>query len=70
MVFSSFFLKKIILIETQYKTYDQKLLAIIVIFQTQDYYLEACKYKVFIFTDYNSLYQFINTKSLSFKEVC
>lgn len=57
-------------IETQYKTYDQELLAIIKIFKTWRYYLEGCKYKVFVFTDHNNLRQFIDIKSLSSHQVC
>lgn len=51
---------------TRYKTYDQELLVIIEAFKIQRYYLKGYKYKVLVFTDYNNIYQFMKTKSLSF----
>ena len=52
-----FFLsQKIIPIKTCYKIHNKGLLAIIKAFKTWRHYLEGCKYKVFIFTDYNHLY--------------
>lgn len=39
----------------QYKTYDQKLLAIIKAFKTWRHSLKGYKYEVFVFTDYNNL---------------
>ena len=65
----AYFLRKMILAEIKYKTYDGKLLAIIKIFKTWRHYLEGCKYKVLILIDYNNLYQFINIKSPSFCQV-
>ncbi len=56
--------------ETQYKTHKQELLAIIEAFKTWLYYLEGCKYKVFVFTDHNNLYQFMDIKNLSSLQVC
>ena len=58
-----------ILAKTWYKTYDNELLAIVKLFKIWQYYLEGCKHKVFDFTDYNNLQQFIDTKSLSFCQV-
>ena len=65
-----FFSRKMIPVKTQYKTYNLELLAIIETFKTWYYYLEKCKYEVFVFIDYNNLCQFINTKNLSFFQVC
>ena len=56
-------------VETRYKTYDVKLLAIIEAFKTWRHYLEGCKHKVLILTDYNNLRRFMDTKSLSFHQV-
>ena len=64
-----FFLRKMILAETWYKTHDGKLLAIIKAFKTWRHYLESCKHKVLVFTDYNNLCCFIDTKSLSSRQV-
>ena len=35
----------------------------------QRYYLEGCKHKVLMLTDHNNLYQFIETKNLSSRQV-
>ena len=51
--------------KTYYKIYDNELLAIVEAFNKWKYYLKSCKHKIFVLTDYNNLYQFINTKSLS-----
>ena len=61
----AFFAQKIIPAETWYKIYNQELLAIIKAFKTWCHYLEDYKYKVFIFTDYNNLCQFMDIKNLS-----
>ena len=60
-----FFLSKIIPAETQYKTYDSELLAIVEAFKTWRYYLEGCKHEVLVLTDYNNSCRFMDTKSLS-----
>ena len=54
-----------ILAKTRYKMHDSKLLAIVETFKTWKHYLESCKYKVLVLTDYNNFYKFIDTKSLS-----
>ena len=66
----AFFLKKIILAKTWYKTYNSKLLTIVKAFKTWRHYLEGCKYKVLVFTDYNNFYRFMDMKSLSSRPVC
>ena len=58
-----------ILIETQYKTHNGKLLAIVEVFKTWRYYLESCKHEILVFIDHNNLCCFMDTKSLSSKQV-
>ena len=65
----AFFSRKMIPEETQYKTHNGKLLAIIKAFKTWHHYLEGCKHKVLIFTDNNNLCYFMDTKSLSSRQV-
>ena len=55
--------------ETQYKTHNDELLAIIKAFKTWQYYLKSCKHKILIFTNHNSLYQLIDMKSLTSHQV-
>ena len=66
----AFFSWKKIPAETWYKTYNQELLAIVKVFKTWRHYLEGCKYKVLVFTNYNNLYWFMSTKNLSSRQVC
>ena len=58
-----------ILAKTWYETYNNKFLAIAEAFKTWRHYLEGCKHKVFILTDLNNLYRFMDTKSLSSRQV-
>lgn len=51
--------------ETDYKTHDQELLAIVKVFKTWHHYVKGCKYKVVVFIDHNNLCQFMDTKKLS-----
>ena len=55
--------------ETRYKTHDGELLAIIEAFKTWKHYLEGSQHKVLVLTDYNNLRQFMNTKSLSSRQI-
>ena len=55
--------------ETQYKIYDGEFLAIVELFKIWQYYLEDCKHKVLVFTNYNNFCHFIDIKSLSFKQI-
>ena len=64
-----FYSQKIIPVETQYKTHDGKLFAIVEAFKTWRHYLEDCKHKVFLLTNHNNLHQFMDTKSLSSRQV-
>ena len=54
-----------ILAETQYKTYNSKLLAIVEAFKTWLHYLKGCKHEVLMLTNYNNLHHFMDTKSFS-----
>ena len=65
----AFFSRKIIPAETRYETHDGKLLAIVEAFKTWSYYLKGCKHKVLVLTDHNNLQRFIDTKSLSSRQV-
>ena len=65
----AFFSKKMIPVETWYKTHNWELLAIFKVFKTWCHYLQGCKFKVYVHTNYNYLYWFINIKSLSSKQV-
>ena len=65
----AFFSRKIILTETWYETHDSKLLAIIEAFKTWRHYLEGCKHEVLVFTNHNNLCRFMDTKSLSSRQV-
>lgn len=58
-----YFLSKIILVKTCYKTHNIELLTIIETFKTWWYYLKVYRYKILIFTDYNNLKQFIDKKT-------
>ena len=66
----AFFSKKMIPAETRYETHDGKLLAIFEAFKTWRNYLEGCKHEVFDLTDYYNLSRLMDTKSLSFHQVC
>ena len=65
----AFYLQKMILAKTWYKTHDGELLTIVGAFKTWRHYLEGCKHKVFVFTNHNYLYCFMDIKSLSFCRV-
>ena len=55
--------------ETRYETYNGELLAIIEDFKTWYHYLKGCEHEVLVLTNHNNLCQFMDTKSLSFKQV-
>ena len=58
-----------ILAKTWYKTYNGELLAIVEAFKTWKHYLEGCKHEVLVLTNHNNLCWFMNTKSLSSRQV-
>ena len=55
--------------ETRYETHDGELLAIVKAFKTWRHYLEGCKHEVLVLTDHNNLRRFMDTKSLSSRQV-
>ena len=65
----AFFSRKMIPAETTYENYNGELLAIIEAFKTWKHYLEGSQHEVIILTDHNNLRRFMETKSLSSKQV-
>ena len=63
------FSRKMIPAETRYETHDGELLAIVEAFKTWRHYLEGCKHEVLVLTDHNNLRRFMDTKSLSSRQV-
>ena len=59
-----------VLAKTWYKTYNVELFAIVEAFKTWRHYLESCKHKVLVLTNHNNLHRYIDTNSLSFRQVC
>ena len=55
--------------EMKYKTHNGELLAIVEAFKTWKYYLKGCKHEVFILTNHNNFCWFMDTKSLSSRQV-
>lgn len=51
-------------------TSRNSILTIIETFKTWRYYLKDSKYKILVFTYYNNLRRFIDTKNLSSRQVC
>ena len=56
--------------ETRYETYDGELLAIVEAFKTWRHYLKRSQHEVLVLTDHNNLRWFMETKSLSSRQVC
>ncbi len=65
----AFFSRKMIPAETWYETHNNELLAIVKAFKTWRYYLENCKHEVLVLTDHKNIQHFIDTKSLSSRQV-
>ncbi len=65
----AFFSRKMIPAEIRYETHDGKLLAIVEAFKTWRHYLEGCKHEILVLTDHNNLQRFMDTKSLSSRQV-
>ena len=65
----AYFSRKMIPVETRYKTHNAELLAIVEAFKTWRHYLEGCKHEVLVLTDHNNLRRFMDTKSLSSHQV-
>ena len=51
----AFISRKMIPVETRYKTHDGELLAIVEAFKTWKHYLEDSRHEVFVLTNYNNL---------------
>ena len=51
----AFFSRKMILTDTQYETYDAKLMAIFKAFKTWKHNLKGCKHEILVFTNHNNL---------------
>ena len=56
-------------VETQYKTHNKEMLAIVKVFKTWKHYPKGCKHEVFMLIDHNNLRRFMDMKNLSFKQV-
>ena len=65
----AFFSCKMIPAKTRYETYDGKLLAIFEAFKTWKHYLKGSQHEVLVFTDFNNSRRFMDTKSLSSRQV-
>ena len=65
----AFFLRKMISAETRYETHDGELLAIVEAFKTWRHYLKRSQHEVLILTNHNNLRRFMETKSLSSRQV-
>ena len=57
-------------VETRYEMHNGELLAIVEVFKTWKQYLKDSQHKVLILTDYNNLCRFMDTKSVSSRQVC
>ena len=65
----AFFLRKMIPAEIRYETHNGKLLAIVKAFKTWRHYLEVSQHERLILTEHNNFRQFMETKSLSSRQV-
>ena len=65
----AFYIWKMISAKTWYKTHNGELLAIIKALKTWRHYLKGCKHEVLVLTNHNNLCRFMDTKSLSFRQV-
>ena len=65
----AFFSRKMIPVETRYETHDGEFLAIVEAFKTWRHYLEGSQHEVLVLTDHNNLRRFMDTKSLSSRQV-
>ena len=55
--------------EIQYETHDSELLVIVETFKTWRHCLKGCKHEVLVLTEYINLRCFMDTKSLSSRQV-
>lgn len=56
-------------VETQYKSHEYDLLAIVATFETWHQYLESSKYEILDFTNYNNMRRFMDPKNQSSRQV-
>ena len=61
--------ERLFLLRLRYTTHDKELLVIVEEFKIWQPYLESCKYEVLILIDHNNLRRFMDTKSLSSRQV-
>ena len=66
----AFFSRKMIPAEIRYEIHNSELLAIVEAFKTWKYYLEWFQHEVLVLTNHNNLRWFMETKSLSSRQVC
>ena len=66
----TFFSKKTIPAETRYETYNNELLTIVEVLKTWRHYLKRSQHEVLVLTNHNNLCRFMETKSLSSRQVC
>lgn len=69
MAFNNIFFKKIISAKIKYKRYNSIFWVIVKAFKTWQNSLKNCKYKNFIFTNYNNLYLLIYINNSSFIQI-
>ena len=65
----AFFSHKMIIAKTRYEMHNSKLLAIVEVLKTWRHYLENSQHEVLVLTNHNNLRRFMDTKSLSSKQV-
>ena len=58
-----------ILAKTRYEMHNAKLLAIVEAFKNWYHYLEGYQYELLVLTNHNNLCRFMDTKSLSSRQV-
>ena len=61
--------RKMFVAKTCYKTHNAELLTIVEVFKTWRHYLKGCKHKVLVLTNHNNLRCFMETKSLSSRQI-
>ena len=61
----AFWLRKLTPPETRYKTYDQELLTIVIVFKHWQYYLKGSYHLIEVLTDHNNLQGFMKVKELN-----
>ena len=65
----AFYSRKMIFTEHNYEMYNAELLAIVEVFKHWRHYLKGSFYKIFILTDHNNLWKFIDTKHLGGRQI-